>query len=46
MLKVSAYLAISIYGVMALLAAIAAILLPIETRGRELKVSMLITQPF
>ena len=38
LLKTSSYLAISIYGVMALVAAVAAVCLPIETKGRELKV--------
>lgn len=37
MLKVSAYLAISTYGVISLVAAIASVLLPIETKGREMK---------
>ena len=38
LLKTSSYLAISIYGVMALVAAVAAVCLPIETKGREMKV--------
>ncbi|KAL4223272.1 hypothetical protein ACF0H5_016744 [Mactra antiquata] len=37
MLKVSAYLAITTYGVMSLIAAVASVLLPIETKGREMK---------
>ena len=38
LLKTSAYLAISTYGVMSLIAAVAAICLPIETKGRDMKV--------
>lgn len=38
LLKASAYLAISTYGVMSLIAAVAAVCLPIETKGREMKV--------
>ena len=37
LLKLSPYLAISIYGTVALLASIACLLLPVETKGRELK---------
>ncbi|KAH3882629.1 hypothetical protein DPMN_006573 [Dreissena polymorpha] len=37
LLKVSAYVAISTYGVMSLIAAVASIMLPIETKGREMK---------
>lgn len=37
LLKTSAYLAISTYGVMSLIAAVAAICLPIETKGRDMK---------
>ena len=38
LLRLSPYLAISIYGTVALLASIACMLLPVETKGRELKV--------
>ena len=38
LLKESAYLAISLYGVMCLVATVAALLLPFETKGREMKV--------
>ena len=38
LLKISPHLAISIYGTVALLAAAASLLLPIETKGRQLKV--------
>ena len=38
LLKISPHLAISIYGLVALLAAVASICLPIETKGRQLKV--------
>ena len=41
MLKASSYVAISIYGVMSLIAAVAAIMLPIETKGREMKVTLI-----
>ena len=37
LLRLSPYLAISIYGTVALLASIACLLLPVETKGRELK---------
>ncbi|KAI8783265.1 synaptic vesicle 2-related protein [Biomphalaria glabrata] len=37
LLKESAYAAVSTYGVMCLIASIAAFLLPIETKGREMK---------
>jgi hypothetical protein len=37
LLRVSPYLAISIYGTVAFLAAIASMLLPYETQGRQLK---------
>ncbi|XP_070204759.1 synaptic vesicle 2-related protein-like isoform X2 [Littorina saxatilis] len=37
LLKHSAYFAISIYGVMCLLATVASLLLPFETKGREMK---------
>ncbi|CAH1801775.1 unnamed protein product [Owenia fusiformis] len=37
MLKHSVHLAISIYGVVCLLAAVASMLLPIETKGRQMK---------
>ncbi|KAK3603262.1 hypothetical protein CHS0354_007593 [Potamilus streckersoni] len=37
LLKASSYMAISTYGVMALIATVASILLPIETKGREMK---------
>ena len=37
LLRVSPYLAISIYGTVAFLAAIACFLLPYETKGRDLK---------
>ena len=43
LLKISPHLAISIYGTVALLAAAASLLLPIETKGRQLKVFFLIT---
>ena len=36
LLKMSPYLAISIYGTVALLASIACMLLPVETKGRAL----------
>ena len=39
LLRMSPYLAISIYGTVALLAAGACLLLSVETKGRELKVS-------
>ena len=38
LLKESAYLAISLYGVMCLIATVASLLLPFETKGREMKV--------
>jgi hypothetical protein len=38
LIKISPYAAISIYGTVAILAAIVAFYLPIETKGRELKV--------
>lgn len=37
LLKSSSYVAISIYGVISLVATVVAILLPIETKGREMK---------
>lgn len=37
LLKVSPYAAISIYGTVALMAAVACLCLPVETKGRELK---------
>jgi len=37
MLKESVYLAISIYGSVCVVAAVAALMLPIETKGREMK---------
>ena len=37
LLKISPYAAISIYGTVSLLAAIACLMLPVETKGRELK---------
>ncbi|PVD31696.1 hypothetical protein C0Q70_07114 [Pomacea canaliculata] len=37
LLKVSAYVAISLYGVMCLIATVASLLLPYETKGREMK---------
>ena len=40
LLRMSPYLAISIYGTVALLAAGACLLLSVETKGRELKVSV------
>lgn len=40
-LRESVYLAINVYGGMCVLGAIASFLLPIETKGRELKVSCL-----
>ena len=42
MLRHSANVAVSIYGVVCLFGAIASMLLPIETKGREMKVSWLI----
>ncbi|KAK3084065.1 hypothetical protein FSP39_007577 [Pinctada imbricata] len=39
MLRESSYLAISTYGVMALIATVISIILPIETKGKEMKVS-------
>ena len=42
MLRHSANMAVSIYGVVCLFGAIASMLLPIETKGREMKVSWLI----
>jgi len=39
LLKASSYLAISTYGVVSLIATVVAIVLPIETKGREMKVS-------
>ena len=38
LLKISIYAAISIYGTIAILAAIASYFLPVETKGREMKV--------
>jgi hypothetical protein len=38
LLKISPHLAISLYGLVAFLAAIASLCLPIETKGRQLKV--------
>ena len=38
MLRESAYLAISTYGTVSVFGGIASILLPIETKGREMKV--------
>ena len=38
LLKESAYAAISLYGSMCLIASVAAVLLPIETKGRDMKV--------
>ena len=38
LLKMSPHLTVSIYGVVALLASIAAMSLPVETKGRQLKV--------
>ena len=38
MLKESVYLAVSIYGTVCLIAAGASLALPIETKGREMKV--------
>jgi len=37
LLKMSPYLAISIYGTVALLASLASLNLPVETKGRELQ---------
>jgi len=41
LLKASAYVAITTYGVMSLIATVAALVLPIETKGRELKVCVM-----
>ena len=40
LLKVSPHLTVSIYGTVALLAAIAALSLPVETKGRKLEVKI------
>ena len=42
MLRHSANMAVSIYGVVCLFGAVASMLLPIETKGREMKVSWFI----
>ena len=39
LLRVSPYLAISIYGTVAMLAGVACFFLPVETKGREMKES-------
>lgn len=44
MLQSSLVVAMSVYGVAALLAAVACILLPIETKGRELKETVIVTK--
>lgn len=41
LLRISPYLAISIYGTVAFFAAIACLLLPVETKGRQLVVTNL-----
>ena len=41
LLKVSVNLAVSVYGTVCLIAAVASMLLPIETKGRELQVGTL-----
>ena len=41
LLKESAYVAISLYGVMCMIAAVASLLLPYETKGREMQVEAL-----
>ena len=43
MLKESVYLAISTYGTMSVLGGVASMLLPIETKGREMMVMNLFT---